>query len=272
MINISRWIAFPLAYMLHNWFSIILIAWITHSYRIESYIKFRVTTMRFYLPLIILYYLWEFIVNIDMLFPDKLFSKEAVSTRQYTQWGMIRFGAAIWPMMIFNLLIYSMFSWIKIGEQIFSNVTDKALCENWITSVAKNESSTLQLLLFLHAPIWEYILLLLITCNGLTKPNIYHMFYIVSLIAYLNFPKHKRSITKWLIIYGSFFIILKYVYTLLDVEDKNIQEIFKLFGINTSYIKGQEFTIFEYPPKYYQWFVICAGSIQFYMLDKFSNT
>ena len=75
---ISRLLAFIAVYMLHTWLSVIILLWILHSFLIKSLLRFRVTTVRFYLPLIILIYLWEFTVNVDMLFPDYMFIGEAM--------------------------------------------------------------------------------------------------------------------------------------------------------------------------------------------------
>ena len=105
--NISRLLGILLAYMLNTWFSIILLLWVTHSYLVSSLRKFRVDTVRFYLPLIILYYLWEFIVNIDMLLSDGFFEAEAIKDKQYAKWGIIRFWGAMWPLICFNLSLRS---------------------------------------------------------------------------------------------------------------------------------------------------------------------
>lgn len=124
---ISRLFAFIAVYMLHTWLSIIILLWLLHSFLIKSLLRFRVTTVRFYLPLIILIYLWEFTVNVDMLFPDYMFDEDALKSKQYTKWGIIRFDSPLLPLGCFNLLIYTMFYWIKLSENISKVQDDNSL-------------------------------------------------------------------------------------------------------------------------------------------------
>ena len=218
--NISRLLGILLAYMLNTWFSIILLLWVTHSYLVRSLRKFRVDTVRFYLPLVIFYYLWEFIVNIDMLLSDDFFEPEAIKDKQYARWGIIRFWGAMWPLICFNLLIYSMFAFIKVSEQIKADQEDNVMLgRDWSTRIARKDSYSFELVLLLSFPMWDKILLAGIILSGLNKGDLYHLAYLFFLIAYLNFPKHKLSIARWSIIYGSIFIIIKYVFTLLEIYD-----------------------------------------------------
>jgi hypothetical protein len=60
-------------YMYHNWWALFILVWVQHSMVINSLTKFRVVTLKVYMPIFIAIFLLYYITNCNgILKPDEL--------------------------------------------------------------------------------------------------------------------------------------------------------------------------------------------------------
>ena len=100
--------------------------------------------------------------------------------------------------------------------------------------MSSEDSSSVMHLLLLLFPSVETLLLLAILLSGLNKVDFYHMIFLIFFVGYLVAPKRKEKITYMVIIYSFSFIIIKQMYTLLNLDliSKN-EDFFEAMGIAT---------------------------------------
>jgi hypothetical protein len=61
-------------YTYHDWQSVFILLWLSHSLTLNQIIDFKTITAKFYLPILIIIYFWYYTVNLNGLFID-LFEK-----------------------------------------------------------------------------------------------------------------------------------------------------------------------------------------------------
>ncbi len=61
-------------YTYHDWQSVFILLWLSHSLTLNQIIDFKTITAKFYLPIFIIIYFWYYTVNLNGLFTD-LFEK-----------------------------------------------------------------------------------------------------------------------------------------------------------------------------------------------------
>ena len=160
-------------------------------------------------------------------------------------------------------MIASFFIWIKFCEEIEPGDEDyRAKGLQFATYMSGKAQFTLFNLLLLTYPLVEFTLLIGILIAGLWKVNLYHITFLFIFIGLLGFPNKKMFLTRLLIVYSTFFLMSKYVYTLLDQKSisKDFDELLGVIGIKTSYHDGDRL-YFEYSFVTAQWNVLFVGCI-----------
>lgn len=64
-----RIVAIIFGYMYHDWLSLLILLWVSHSCISQSMKRFSMLTYYFYLPLIIMISMFYYIINIDQVLP-----------------------------------------------------------------------------------------------------------------------------------------------------------------------------------------------------------
>lgn len=111
MLMLCRFTSLVFIYMYHDWFALFLLVWLTHSLMINSVLKFRVITFKFYLPLIVLMSQFIYIMNTYGAFKDNFYVGKSEFCIFKLQYPVLEMGF----MMINN---FCFFAWIKSCEGI----------------------------------------------------------------------------------------------------------------------------------------------------------
>ena len=94
----------------------------------------------------------------------------------------------------------------------------------------------------------------------MNKVDLYHFMYLFMFISFLALPQYKLGITRLLIYYSAFFIILKHIYTLLQISYIiEHYDFLEFMGLASSYERQSTWHIFEYSFKAQQWIVLIAA-------------
>ena len=105
-------------------------------------------------------------------------------------------------------------------------------------NLSQKDSNLLFNLIVLFFPYFDNILILIIVVSGLNKVDLYHVLCLFIFVLFLVIPKYKRSLTIFVIVYGMFFIMAKFTYTLIK-DDYDISEetvgLLDAIGIGTVY-------------------------------------
>lgn len=139
-------------------------------------------------------------------------------------------------MMINNLCF---FGWIKSCEDIHEHEDNiSAIGVTLMENLSQKDSNLLFNLIVLFFPYFDNILILIIVISGLNKVDLYHVLCLFIFVLFLVIPKYKRSLTIFVIVYGMFFIMAKFTYTLIK-DDYDISEetvgLLDAIGIGTVY-------------------------------------
>lgn len=82
-----------------------------------------------------------------------------------------------------------------------------------------NTKSTIWQIIYLVVLYLEYPLFLAMVMCGLSKMDFYHIFLLFIFVAYTLFPKFIGKFSMWFLIYADFFMVTKYVWTLVTTTN-----------------------------------------------------
>lgn len=105
----------------------------------------------------------------------------------------------------------------------------------------------------------EYPLMLFLVVAGLDKMDIYHIVLLFVFVLYTLFPKTVVNNSVYLLVYSLFFILEKYVYSLVGPSDPGNWQI--VIGLTSSYDPNETKKYFRYPPRFDQWCLVILAFI-----------
>ena len=162
--------------------------------------------------------------------------------------GIVKFVFPAAEVLLMLSMLISYFVWIKYSEEILPEEEDyRAIGLRFAIYMSAKGQYTLFHLILLACPVIEVALLISILITGLAKTNLYHIVFLFLFIGFLGLPGRKLSLTRFLLFYSAFFLIAKYIYTLLDKETvTGYETLLSVLGISTTYDKSQPWFFFEY--------------------------
>jgi len=129
-------------------------------------------------------------------------------------------------------MIFFVMLWVSNLKNIPDNMqTFKLMAREVMIGFTRPSSGLIENLTVLSLPYWEMVYLLGIALSGLNKMDFYHLAFLVFFVLYLLKPDMKFKTTQWVLIYGFVFIILKYTYTLLEMQFKFSDKTIKILDI-----------------------------------------
>ena len=102
--------------------------------------------------------------------------------------------------------------------------------------------------------------MLFLIIDGVSTMDIYHIMFIVLFVIYTLFPSVVNKFTIVLLIYCDFFVLSKYVYTLITKNDTP-PDWAVLTGIGATYDPDKKDTYFRYLPRFDQWTMVVLSLI-----------
>jgi len=96
------------AYLYHNWESLLILVWVSHSFLDHSMKRFSRVTQRVYVPLMVLNFLFYYIMNVN-----QLFSAEFLNEKGLAAFGIFTFQVPILEVCLLQLNIFCLFFWCK---------------------------------------------------------------------------------------------------------------------------------------------------------------
>lgn len=96
-------------------------------------------------------------------------------------------------------------------------------------------------LILLACPLFEYALLISILTTGLAKINLYHIMFLFLFIGFLGLPNKKGALIRFMLYYSAFYLIAKYIYTLMDpIKISNgYEKLLDVLGVSTDYKENE---------------------------------
>lgn len=157
-------------------------------------------------------------------------------------------------------MVFSVFLWIKYSEGI-TKETDlfESLGGVIAQQLSRDDSYTVENISLLVMTHFEKVFLLSMYVSALNKPDLYHIVFLFMFVAYNMMPRFTKAITKIVLVYSFFFILVKYICTFLNItsnEDK--KNMYNLVGITSDFdpcLENQP-CMFEYPVKPQQWGIL----------------
>ena len=255
---VARFLAILVAYLYHDWQSLLVLTWVMPSTLNVSQKAFGKVTQWVYAPLFILLTSFYFAVNIDELVPSWLLGVE-----QSWRYGLYRFQRPVLEVLLLEAFVIAQVTWVKAGESLSEEDEDlRRQGVNLFRALSSSGSRSYQNLLLLAIPLCERIMLLIILFSGLEKVDIYHIMFLILFIGFLAQSAKKETLTRILIFFSAFFILGKYFCSLLSADSYN-QEILEVIGLYTDVGHPGEQAYFEYPFNVEEWIVLFAGCIQY---------
>lgn len=94
----------------------------------------------------------------------------------------------------------------------------------------------------------------MILLSGLVKTNLYHITVLFLFIGFLGLPGRKMILTRFLLYFSVFFLIAKYIFSLVEGElerkpkdeYEDMRRILDALGISTYCENSQNWSFFEY--------------------------
>ena len=97
--------------------------------------------------------------------------------------------------------------------------------------------------------------MLFLVMAGLDKMDVYHIVMLLAFIAYTLYPKVINDRPIILLIYANFFLLEKYLYTLITTTNSTTNWM-EILGLHTDFDPYETQEYFRYKPKFDQWALV----------------
>ena len=199
--------------MYHDYQSLIVLIWLIHSTLYVKSTIFVKCTAYFYLPIFNLLVLWYFTTNVFGLIV--WWDSTSPKTLLWYNYGFYNMQI---PPLEFAFMFFILFIVSYYCRQNFEKAEVGIKTNLIIDDLSKNKSTMWQII-YLVVLYLEYPLFLAMVMSGLAKMDFYHIFLLFIFVAYTLFPKFIGKNSIFLLIYADFFVLTKYVWTLVTTTN-----------------------------------------------------
>ena len=148
----------------------------------------------------------------------------------------------------FMFLILACF--LRLARSLSKEDDEVAKQQQMLHRIGSNKTRIIYKFLFLSLIYVEYPLMVFLVCAGLTEMDVYHVAMLLFFVAYTAYPRITKKRTGVLLCYANFFVLEKYIYSLLAANLGETKDWVLLVGFNTEYDPENPREYFRYAPRF----------------------
>ena len=208
---ICRVLSFFWIFVYHDYQSVVVLIWFLHSTLYDNSRIFKKFMTYFYLPLFTMIFIFYYTINIYgfIIWP----AKDDPNRISHYKYGFYKFNVP--PLetcfMYLNLFFFTQLTFLLEDDKDSDINKSKKL----IDKLGGKKSSLIYQFIFLFLIYIEYPLMLFLVMAGLDKMDVYHITMLVFFLIYTLFPKFINEKPIILLLYANFFVLEKYLFTLI---------------------------------------------------------
>ena len=195
-----------------------MFVWFCHSTLYKNSVHFKRAIIFCYLPILTTVFVWYYLVNITDLVP---WPDNAEDWRLYYRFGFYRMQMPTLEI-AFMFLILACF--LRLALSLSQEDDELTKQQQMLHRLGSSKTRIIYKFLFLSLIYVEYPLMVFLVCAGLTEMDIYHVAMLLFFVTYTAYPSIIKKRTAILLFYANFFVLEKYIYSLVEAnigETKN---------------------------------------------------